>query len=255
MIEHDMRFLFGLADRINVIHWGQVIARGTPAELRDNPWVRALGARRTARDAERRRASTTYYGETQVLFGVSLDGARRRGRRAARAERRRQDDDAALDPRADAGARAARIEFDGRDVTRGPTHEIARAGFGWVPDDRRVFPTLTAARNLSIARKRTRFRAWTDEGRAARSFRRSSTCCRASARTCRAASCRWSSISRALVGAPGPRAVRRAEPGPRAQGRAGRDAHDRQPARARASRRWSSTRTCAPCSTSRTACT
>ncbi len=45
IIEHDMRFLFGLADHINVIHWGQVIAQGTPSELRDNPWVRrsALG--------------------------------------------------------------------------------------------------------------------------------------------------------------------------------------------------------------------
>jgi branched-chain amino acid transport system ATP-binding protein len=41
VIEHDMRFLFGLADRISVIHWGQVIALGTPAELRANPWVRA----------------------------------------------------------------------------------------------------------------------------------------------------------------------------------------------------------------------
>jgi branched-chain amino acid transport system ATP-binding protein len=38
-IEHDMEFLFGLADRISVVHWGQVIARGTPAELRLNPWV------------------------------------------------------------------------------------------------------------------------------------------------------------------------------------------------------------------------
>ena len=40
VIEHDMRFLFGLADRISVVHWGQVIARGTPAELKANPWVR-----------------------------------------------------------------------------------------------------------------------------------------------------------------------------------------------------------------------
>ena len=40
VIEHDMRFLFGLADRISVVHWGQVIARGTPAELRENEWVR-----------------------------------------------------------------------------------------------------------------------------------------------------------------------------------------------------------------------
>ena len=39
VIEHDMRFLFGLADRISVVHWGQVIASGTPAELCNNPWV------------------------------------------------------------------------------------------------------------------------------------------------------------------------------------------------------------------------
>ena len=29
------------------------------------------------------------------------------------------------------------------------THEIARAGIGWVPDDRRLCPTLTVARNLA----------------------------------------------------------------------------------------------------------
>jgi branched-chain amino acid transport system ATP-binding protein len=40
VIEHDMDFLFSLADEIAVIHWGQVIARGSPAELRENPWVR-----------------------------------------------------------------------------------------------------------------------------------------------------------------------------------------------------------------------
>jgi len=38
-VEHDMRFLFSLADRISVIHWGQVVARGTPRELQKNPWV------------------------------------------------------------------------------------------------------------------------------------------------------------------------------------------------------------------------
>ena len=48
IIEHDMRFLFRLADRISVIHWGQVIAEGTPDALRDNPWVQRsnLGALR-----------------------------------------------------------------------------------------------------------------------------------------------------------------------------------------------------------------
>ena len=40
VIEHDMEFLFSLADDISVIHWGQVIARGSPADLKTNPWVR-----------------------------------------------------------------------------------------------------------------------------------------------------------------------------------------------------------------------
>ena len=39
IIEHDMRFLFRLADTVSVIHWGQVIAGGTPDALRDKPWV------------------------------------------------------------------------------------------------------------------------------------------------------------------------------------------------------------------------
>jgi branched-chain amino acid transport system ATP-binding protein len=43
VIEHDMDFLFRLADRISVIHWGQVIAEGTPNALRENPWVKRSG--------------------------------------------------------------------------------------------------------------------------------------------------------------------------------------------------------------------
>ena len=59
--------------------------------------------------------------------------------------------------------RQGAIWFDGVDATRLPTHEIARRGIGWVPDDRRIFPTLTVARNLQIAIKRSRFRAWSVE--------------------------------------------------------------------------------------------
>ena len=46
IIEHDMQFLFKLADKVSVIHWGQVIAQGTPEALRQNDWVRRsnLGA-------------------------------------------------------------------------------------------------------------------------------------------------------------------------------------------------------------------
>jgi branched-chain amino acid transport system ATP-binding protein len=41
IIEHDMQFLFRLADTISVIQWGQVIASGTPDQLMANEWVRA----------------------------------------------------------------------------------------------------------------------------------------------------------------------------------------------------------------------
>ena len=41
VIEHDMPFLFRLADNISVIHWGQVVAEGTPDQLRANKWVQA----------------------------------------------------------------------------------------------------------------------------------------------------------------------------------------------------------------------
>ena len=46
VIEHDMKFLFGLADHIYVMHWGQVIAQGAPRDLMANPWVQRsnLGA-------------------------------------------------------------------------------------------------------------------------------------------------------------------------------------------------------------------
>ena len=40
MVEHDMGVVFGLADRISVLVYGQIIATGTPAEIRANPAVR-----------------------------------------------------------------------------------------------------------------------------------------------------------------------------------------------------------------------
>ena len=101
----------------------------------------------------------TYYGETQALFNVSLSvdagevvallGANGAGKTTTL--------------RSILGLtrpRKGSVSFDGKDVTRAPTHDIARAGVGWVPDDRRIFPTLTVARNLEIAFKPTRFRKW-----------------------------------------------------------------------------------------------
>jgi branched-chain amino acid transport system ATP-binding protein len=104
----------------------------------------------------------TFYGETQVLFDVSLEvgagqvvallGANGAGKTTTLRSI------LGLTP-----ARSGAVRFDGREVTHDATHEIARSGVGWVPDDRRIFPTLTVARNLAIARKKTRFRSWSEK--------------------------------------------------------------------------------------------
>jgi branched-chain amino acid transport system ATP-binding protein len=40
MVEHDMGVVFGLADRISVLVYGEVIASGTPAEIRADARVK-----------------------------------------------------------------------------------------------------------------------------------------------------------------------------------------------------------------------
>ncbi len=99
------------------------------------------------------------YGESQVLFGASLHidegevvallGPNGAGKTTTLRSI------LGLTP-----ATSGSIHFDGAEITSMATHEIARRGVGWVPDDRRIFPSLTVARNLSIAKKRTRFRHW-----------------------------------------------------------------------------------------------
>jgi branched-chain amino acid transport system ATP-binding protein len=143
----------------------------------------------------------TYYGETQVLFDVSLDVAA--GEVVALLGPNGAGKTTTL--RSILGltpARRGKIALSDEDITHLRTYEIARKGVGWVPDDRRIVPSLTALRNLSIARKRTPYRSYTIE-----------ECCEIFSalphllpRECENLSggeLQMVSISRALVGGPG----------------------------------------------------
>ena len=104
-------------------------------------------------------AIDSFYGETQALFDVSLSvgagevlallGANGAGKTTVLRSilgltRPRRGD----------------ISFQGQPLGRKKAHEIARAGIGWVPDDRRICPTLGVAKNLALGIKRTRYRPW-----------------------------------------------------------------------------------------------
>jgi branched-chain amino acid transport system ATP-binding protein len=53
MIEHEMRIVMDISDRVHVLNFGRKIAEGIPAEIRDNPAVAQayLGGRRVDRAA------------------------------------------------------------------------------------------------------------------------------------------------------------------------------------------------------------
>jgi branched-chain amino acid transport system ATP-binding protein len=47
-------------------------------------------------------------------------------------------------------AREGRVEYDGRDITAMPTHEIARLRIAQSPEGRRIFPRMSVAENLQM---------------------------------------------------------------------------------------------------------
>jgi branched-chain amino acid transport system ATP-binding protein len=89
------------------------------------------------------------YGPSRVLHGVSLEG--------------REGEVVSLLGRNGAGKSTTlkavmglvdiiggSMRLDGRELRGLPTHEIARLGVGWVPEDRRIFSDLSVEENLLV---------------------------------------------------------------------------------------------------------
>lgn len=53
------------------------------------------------------------------------------------------------------------VTLRGRDITKSPPHRRARAGLGWIPQERDVFASLTVEENLTVAARPGR---WTLAG-------------------------------------------------------------------------------------------
>jgi branched-chain amino acid transport system ATP-binding protein len=91
----------------------------------------------------------TYYGEAHVLQGVSLRVGEGEvvtliGRNGAGKTTTLRSIMGIAPPRRGA------VTFRDRDITRVPTHAIARLGIAYVPEERRVLPNLTVLENLRL---------------------------------------------------------------------------------------------------------
>src|SRR5712664_3859626 len=104
-----------------------------------------------------------YYGDSHILHGVSLAVAPGQvltllGRNGAGKTTALKSIIGIVRPR------SGRISFAGGEITHLSSYRIARAGIGYVPETRGIFPSLSVLENLTLAARGTQLaNAWTLE--------------------------------------------------------------------------------------------
>jgi branched-chain amino acid transport system ATP-binding protein len=98
------------------------------------------------------RSLNTYYGRAHILTDVALEVAEGEvvvllGRNGAGKSTTLKSIVGWVRPR------SGEVVFDGRRIDRLPTYRIARAGIGYVPEDRRIFSDLSVMENLDVGRR------------------------------------------------------------------------------------------------------
>ena len=97
------------------------------------------------------RSLDAFYSRAQILFDVALKvGA---GEVVVLVGRNGAGKSTTLKSVIGLVAHRGHVLFEGVDVSAWPTDRIARAGLGYVPEDRRIFAGLTVAENLDVGRR------------------------------------------------------------------------------------------------------
>jgi branched-chain amino acid transport system ATP-binding protein len=101
-----------------------------------------------------------YYGDSHILHGVSL--AVREGEVACLLGRNGAGKTTTiLTVMGYLHPRPGRIRYDGRDIAALPPYLVARLGFGFVPQERGIFPSLTVRENLTTFARSSGSGYWT----------------------------------------------------------------------------------------------
>ena len=103
----------------------------------------------------------TYYGRSHILQGISMDLQKGEvicllGRNGAGKTTTLRSIMGFTPPK------KGSIKFEGVDLAKMPPYEICRLGIGYVPQDRRIFPTLSVQDNLEVIERRVED-GWTTE--------------------------------------------------------------------------------------------
>jgi len=103
----------------------------------------------------------TYYGRSHILQGVSMNLQKGEvicllGRNGAGKTTTLRSIMGFTPPK------KGSIRFEGVDLAKMPPYEICRLGIGYVPQDRRIFPTLSVEDNLEVVERRVE-NGWTTE--------------------------------------------------------------------------------------------
>ena len=103
----------------------------------------------------------TYYGRSHILQGVSINLQKGEvicllGRNGAGKTTTLRSIMGFTPPR------KGSVKFEGADLAKMPPYEICRLGIGYVPQDRRIFPTLSVEDNLEVVERKVEG-GWTVE--------------------------------------------------------------------------------------------